>query len=49
MIPVNHPVRVVSQVIDSIDLDPLLKKYKGGGTSGYHPRLMMKILVIMDI
>jgi transposase len=45
MIPMNHPVRVVSQVIDSIDLDVLIKKYKGGGCSSYHPRLMLKILV----
>src|SRR5512133_2994437 len=45
MIDPNHPVRVVNQVIDSIDLDVLLKKYKGGGCSSYHPRLMLKILV----
>jgi transposase len=45
MIDPNHPVRVVNQVVDSPDIDPLLKKYKGGGTSSYHPRLMLKILV----
>jgi transposase len=45
MIDPNHPVRVVNQVIDSIDLDTLLKKYKGGGSSSYHPRLMLKILI----
>jgi transposase len=45
MIDPNHPVRVVNQVIDSLDIDPLLKKYKGGGSSSYHPRLMLKILV----
>ena len=27
----NHPVRVVIQVIDSIDIDPLLTKYRGEG------------------
>ena len=27
----NHPVRTVSAVIDSIDIDTLIKKYKGGG------------------
>lgn len=41
----NHPVKVVNQVIDQIDIDPLLKKYKGGGTSSFHPRMMLKILV----
>ncbi len=45
MIPENHPVRVVNQVIDTIDLDPLLSKYKGGGCSSYHPRLMLKVLI----
>jgi transposase len=45
MIEANHPVRVVNQVIDSINIDPLLKKYKSGGTSSYHPRMMLKILV----
>jgi len=45
MIDPNHPVRVVNQVIDSLDIDALIKKYKGGGCSSYHPRLMLKILV----
>lgn len=41
----NHPVRVVNQVIDRIDLEPLLKKFKGGGTSSYHPKMLLKVLV----
>lgn len=45
LIDKNHPVRVVNQVIDQIAIDPLLKKYKGGGTSSYHPRLLLKVLV----
>lgn len=45
MISANHPVRVVNQVIDNLNLDPVLKKYTGGGCSAYHPRLMLKILV----
>lgn len=45
LIESNHPVRVVNQVIDSINIDPLIKKYKSGGTSSYHPRMMLKILV----
>lgn len=44
-IPENHPVRVVNHVIENLDLGSLLKKYKGGGTSSYHPRLMLKILI----
>lgn len=45
MIPENHPVRVVNQVIDTIDMDSLMKKYKGVGCSSYHPRLMLKVLI----
>jgi transposase len=45
MIDPSHPVRVVNQVIDTLDLDLLIKKYHGGGCSSYHPRLMLKILV----
>ncbi len=41
----NHPVRVVAEVIENIDLNPLLEKYSGGGTSCHHPRMMLKILV----
>lgn len=41
----NHPVRVVNDVIDRLDIDCLISRYKGGGTSSYHPRLMLKILV----
>jgi len=45
LIDKNHPVRIVNQVIDRIDIDPLLKKFKGGGTSSYHPRMLLKVLV----
>jgi transposase len=45
MIDPSHAVRVLNQVIDSLDIDPLIKKYKGGGCSSYHPRLLLKLLV----
>jgi transposase len=45
MIDPNHPVRIVNQVVDSLDLNSLLKKYKGGGTTSYHPKMMLKIMV----
>lgn len=41
----THAVRVVNEVIDRIDLDPLVETYKGGGTSSYHPRMLLKVLV----
>ncbi|MDG3581897.1 transposase [Galbibacter pacificus] len=43
-IPTNHPVRLVSQVVDLLDISVLLRTYKGGGTSSYHPRMLLKVL-----
>jgi transposase len=45
LIEANHPVRVVSEVIDGIDLKPLYAQYKGGGTSSYHPGMLLKVVV----
>jgi transposase len=45
LIPEDHLVRVVNRMVDSIDIRPVLLKYKGGGTSSYHPRMMLKVLV----
>lgn len=45
MIDVNHPVRVVNEIIDRVDIDIIIKKYKGGGTTSYHPRMLLKVLV----
>lgn len=45
MIEPNHPVRIVAEVIDKIDIRPVNRKYKGGGASSYHPRLLLKLLV----
>jgi transposase len=45
LIEQDHPVRIVNQVIEQIDIDALIKNYKGGGTSSYHPRMLLKVLV----
>ena len=45
LISVDHPVRIVSAVLEKINIETLLKTYKGGGTSSYHPRLLLKVLV----
>jgi len=45
LIAQGHPVRVVNRVLDKIDIDPLLQKYKGGGSSSFHPRMLLKVLV----
>jgi transposase len=45
LIDPNHPVRVVNQVVDNLNLDPILSNYDGGGCPAYHPRMMLKVLV----
>lgn len=45
MIPENHLVKVVNSAIEKMDITPLLEKYKGGGTSSYHPKMMLKVIV----
>ncbi len=45
LIPGGHMVRVVSQTIEQLNIDPLLKAYKGGGASIFHPKMMIKVLV----
>jgi len=44
LIPQNHLVRTLNETIDQLNIDPLLKSYKGGGASIYHPKMMIKVL-----
>ena len=45
MVAENHPVRVVNEIIERIDIAELEGTYKGGGTSSYHPRMLLKVVV----
>jgi transposase len=45
LIPENHVVRVVNATIEKMDLSILMKQYKGGGTSSFHPKMMLKVLI----
>lgn len=45
LIEADHLVRVVNAAIDPLDLRPLLAQYPGGGTSSYHPQMLLKVLV----
>lgn len=45
LIPPNHPVRVVHLVLERVDISQLVQQYKPGGTSSYHPRMLLKVLV----
>jgi transposase len=45
LIAPTHMVRVVDKTIDGLDIDALIASYKGGGTSSYHPKMLVKVLV----
>ncbi|PZR29953.1 MAG: hypothetical protein DI535_00155 [Citrobacter freundii] len=45
IVSANHPVRTVAEVLDKVDITALVRQYKPGGTSSYHPRMLLKILV----
>ncbi len=45
MVPVDHLVRQVDEIINRIDTSALDKQYKGGGTSAYHPVMLLKVIL----
>lgn len=45
LVPKNHPVRIVNTIVDHLDISSLEKTYKGGGTSSYHPRMLLKVVI----
>ena len=45
LVPLNHAVRVVNEVINRINVEPLLSAYQTKGTSSYHPLMLLKVLV----
>lgn len=45
LIPHDHPVRIVDQVINSINIDRIMDKYYKAGASSYHPLMLLKILI----
>ena len=44
-LPKNHNVRVVSAIIDRLDISEIERGYKGGGASSYNPRMLLKVIV----
>lgn len=41
----DHLVRVVDRTLEEMDLTGLYDHYKGGGTSSYDPKMMLKVIV----
>lgn len=42
MIEEDHQVRKINEIINKIDTSALKRQYKGGGTSAYHPEMLLK-------
>lgn len=49
LVPANHPIRTVNDLLDKVDITKLIRQYKPGGTSSYHPRMLLKIIVFAYI
>lgn len=45
LIPEKHPVRVVDQIVEAINIQPLLKAYSKEGNPGYHPKKLLKVML----
>lgn len=45
LIALNHPVRVVNEILNQLDISHLEESYQGGGSSSFHPRMLLKVLV----
>ncbi|WP_443936436.1 IS1182 family transposase [Pedobacter sp. MW01-1-1] len=45
LITAGHPVRIVNDVINKINIQSLLNAYQIKGSSSYHPQMLLKILV----
>jgi transposase len=43
-IPEHHPVRLISDVVDKLDISAITAEYKGGGTTAFAPSMMLKVL-----
>jgi transposase len=44
-VPEDHEARIVNEVVDTMDLLPLLTRYEGGGAPAYHPAMMLKVII----
>ncbi len=38
-IPKNHPVHLINDVVDKLDISKIMAEYKGGGSTAFAPRI----------
>ena len=44
-IPAGHIVRIINEVVETLDIGVLESYYVGGGSSSYHPKMLIKVWV----
>ena len=42
----GHICRLINTIIDKMDFSSIENHYKGGGTSAYHPRMLLKVWIL---
>lgn len=45
-IPKTHIARLISLIVDRMDITDIVETYKGGGASAYNPRMMLKVWLL---
>ena len=45
LIEPTHLVRVVNDIVEAMNIGSLINQYEGGGTTAYHPRMLLKVLL----
>lgn len=45
MVAADHPVRDINAVLEKVDISEIIKLFRPGGTSSYHPRMLLKVIV----
>lgn len=49
LITEKHPVGIVDHVVESINIQPLLKANNKEGNPGYHPKMLLKVMLYVYI
>ena len=44
-LPERHLARFVVEVVEQLDLSPMIKAYRGSGSASYHPSVLLAVLV----
>ncbi|PGU67520.1 hypothetical protein COD67_09880 [Bacillus cereus] len=45
LIPKDHVVRVIHEMVEQVSDELFFSRYQGGGRSSYHPKIMTKVIL----